>query len=116
MSEPPQLDYRNPDDESSAVAILTQAGLGCMLTCGLVVGTVFGVLMLMAARSTEYDPVSWLIAFVIGGGVLGGLVTLAIRAHRNPARRGWAIGIWLGLGIGCLIMGLCFMGFIGVAG
>jgi hypothetical protein len=116
MSEPPPLDYRNPDDESPAVMLISQAGLGCLLSCGLVVGTVIAVLWMMAARSTEYDSVSWLMAWLVGGGVLAGLITLAIRAHRTTARRGWAIGIWLGLGIGCLIMGLCFMGFIGVAG
>ena len=54
--------------------------------------------------------------FVIGnkgllvGALLGVvvLVPLALRLRRNPRHRPWAAGIWIGLGIGLLLDGLCW--------
>ena len=116
MSEPPRPGYRTPRDEEGGGRLVIQALAGCVLTCGLVVGTVIAVLLMMAARSTEYDRVSWMIGLTICGGVLGALILLSIWARRRPAQRGWAMGIWIGLGVACLIEGLCFAGFVRVGG
>ena len=108
MSEPPPLDYRNPADEADERRIVTQAVAGALLSCLALLGAVFVGILAMVARSTEYDPISWLILIGVVGGTLVGLVAASVRMLRLPRQRGWSIGIWIGIGLAGLVEGACF--------
>jgi hypothetical protein len=54
--------------------------------------------------------------FLGGIGIFGGpalvavvLITAALRLRRMPHRRGLAAGIWIGLALGALIQGACWL-------
>src|SRR5687768_9186789 len=95
--QPPQLDYRNPADETGGGRLVVQALVACSLTCGLVVGIVF--VLILTAVVTEAHAAVIVLLVTASFGVLWGLLYLAVRARRVPTRRGWAIGIWLGIGL-----------------
>ena len=108
---PPPLEYASPQsDRLSAGRMVLQAVIGCTLTCGLLVGAVFfGLLFgITGSGSTTYAT----IAIIAGVALLAGFVTLAIRARRDPNRRGWAMGIWIGIGLAALLEGICFGGLM----
>jgi hypothetical protein len=76
----------------SVVAIIVAVPLG--LTTGL---------------AFHSDVLPWLMI----GGVVVGLNALAMLARRDPQRRAYAQGLWIGLGIAALLEGACFMAIMG---
>lgn len=67
-------------------------------------GAVFVLILFAIAMS------SWGAIIPVGGGMAGlsFLIRAAIRLQQVPMRRGWAIGIWIGLGLAGLLEGICF--------
>ena len=111
MPPPPSLEYASPTEpQLSAARMVTQAAVGCSLTCGLIMGSVlFGMLFAYASGG----PVSAaMVAVGMGVLLLGVIVAVSVRAYRNPLRRGWAMGIWIGIGLAALLEGLCFGGMM----
>jgi zinc transporter ZupT len=111
QSPSPPLEYASPrEPELRAGRMALQAIVGCSLTCGLLMGGVFfGLLFAFASGgSTPYA----ILAIAIGAMLLGAVIALGVQAHRNPKRRGWAMGIWIGIGLAALLEGLCFGGMM----
>jgi hypothetical protein len=52
------------------------------------------------------------IAITCGGALVASAIILAVRWQRVPDRRHRAMGIWIGIGITCLVEGLCFASMI----
>jgi hypothetical protein len=89
--------------------MVIQAIVGCALTCGLLMGAVlFGVLFVATSGSEGVAA----LAILLGVVLLGSTVTLDVGTGRNPMRRGWAMGIWIGIGLAALLEGLCFGGMM----
>jgi hypothetical protein len=103
-NRPPPLDYRAREADQIEVSVRQAAG-GCVLACAILFAA-FLVGIAMAARGAIGAPVLLVaIAAIV-------VVGLAVQSQRNPARRGLAIGIWIGLGVALLIDGICFIGVI----
>ena len=105
----PTLDYRSPADDGFA-DYFGQAIVAAGLTILAVVGIVFIFILATLSLHGEQAAVSTPIA--LGGGLaaLGLSNWFAYRSYRNPRRRGIGLGIWIGLGVGLLIEGVCFTG------
>ena len=110
MSEqPPPIDYAVPSGPSTN-RMVGQCVAGAVGTGLLVNGAILLVMFAAFVQGEGGGSTAWF-PFVATGGGLGLLALLnyvAYRAHRNPARRGYAFGIWIGLGISLLIEGVCF--------
>jgi hypothetical protein len=105
-SLPPSLEYASPNpDVLTAGRMVLQAVLGCTFTCGLLMGAVFfGILFSLTSNgSTPYV----LVAISTGVLLLAAIIALAVRFQRQSRRRGWAMGIWLGIALSGLLEGLC---------
>jgi hypothetical protein len=107
--DPPQqplpLSYGRPP----AISIAGQAVLGTLATTAAIVGMGFGAAFTVGmAASLGNAGFFAMIAIVcvisVGAGVL-----LARRFRRNPSTRGWAIGIYIGMGLAALFWGSCGM-------
>jgi 4-amino-4-deoxy-L-arabinose transferase-like glycosyltransferase len=100
--KPPTLDYAMADHLRSR-RLVGQAIAGAILTCGgWMLAVFFLILLAVSARSAA-------VSIVMGAGLLLATVIGATKATRNPARQGWGIGIWIGLGLAILIEGTCFI-------
>ena len=107
----PPLEYASPsDDQLSSGRMLFQAVLACGLTCGLLMGSVFVLTFMAFIGSAGNSAIGVVIAIAVAGLILAGAIRLAIRTRRDPMHRGWAMGIWIGIGLACLLEGLCFGG------
>jgi hypothetical protein len=107
----PPLEYASPREEQlGAGRMVFQAVQGCAITCGAIMGAVFFGLLygITGSGSTMYAT----IAIAAGIALVAGAVTLAVRVRRHPKRRGWAMGIWFGIGLAGLLEGICFSGMM----
>jgi hypothetical protein len=109
------LEYRSPKDDradSPAAATLAwQAVAGAIVTALVLVGLVFGSFLLLywlSASEPPRDTLAWTLLVVEGLVIFGALAWISARAYRNPRRRGWAFGIWIGVGLAILVEGICF--------
>src|SRR5215213_1534143 len=102
---PPPLQYASPrEDQLSAARMVLQAVVGCSLTCGLIMGgVVFGLLFAYASNGSVLYTT---LAILVGALLFGAIVAIGVRAHRHPKRRGWAMGIWIGIGLAALLEGI----------
>ena len=115
MSQPPQeprlLDYNSPDAARPA-RIIGQAMGTAIVTVLAVVGFVFGSIIAIGFVSVATDSggkVGLALAIVLALTALALIVFLSRRWHTDPAARGRAIGLWIGLGVALLIEGTCFI-------
>src|SRR5687768_4407466 len=113
MSEPEKpLDYGTPANVRRPNVPL-QVVAGCFAASALIgiAAFVAGYVSFALGYGDEGRPALAMIAFIL---IIGAAVVVvvigAIRARRDPRRRGVQIGLWLGLGVGLLIAGLCFTG------
>ena|SRR5687767_12316548 len=108
--EPRPLDYHpvEPDSEergdTSIFALKTF--IAFVLSAGLVVAAVFAVFMLR--MSVGPSPGLGLVLSVYLAVALA-LAAAAIALRKRPRFRGYAEGIWLGLGFATLLQGICFL-------
>ena len=104
-NQPPlPLDYFPPRDEIRDRRFVAHAIVGSILTAILLVAGVFGTIILCLATNSSSV---WIAPCLLGVGLL---ILLSIVLYRNPKRRGWAVGLWIGVGIAMLIEGACFYG------
>ncbi len=107
MNEPPRdpsfLSYATP--ERGRLPTGVQAFLGAVFTLVLIVGVVIVAGFLMAGANGK-GMVKVILA-VTGAIILMISLSIAIPLKQDPRRRGWAIGIYIGLGLGCLFWGYC---------
>ena len=102
--DPPPLDYRAREADRIDVSGRQALG-GCALACGIMFVTfIVGINAAIRSRGWLIAPFMLLAAVIIG--------RLAFKAQQTPARRGFAIGLWIGLGFSVLISGICFIGAI----
>lgn len=81
------------------------------LTLSLLVGAAsFGLLFLAGAENFEDSPPGvWsVVGLIVAPLALGGMLVLAVRARRSKVRPGFAAGLFLGLGLSALPVGLCY--------
>src|SRR5207253_25840 len=97
--EPPPLDYFPLRDEVRDRRMVAHAIVGSILTAILLVAGVVGTILLCMA--TDSDSI-WIIPCL---GALALFIWLSVVLYRNPRRRGWAIGLWIGVGLAMLIEG-----------
>jgi hypothetical protein len=110
-NEPPELD-RNvlpyAPRSTGGKSIGVQAFLGALVTLIIIVAIVvaLGLFSLNMQNNIALFMMFGLAAVII--------LVVAVRAartqHRYPDRRGWGIGIYIGLGLGALFWGYCGIG------
>src|SRR5437762_8828112 len=103
------LDYHKPDPSENRMAI--QALTGCAVAATIVGGCAFlaGFAGFTTGYANQASP--WRALPVVGAIIvtgIGAVVFWAIRAGRNQRWRGFAMGLWIGLGVGLLGAGICF--------
>jgi hypothetical protein len=99
---PLPLDYRPPRDEPTDLHFVAHAVGGSILTAVALVAIVFGTILLCLASNSG---AAWIPCGLI---TVAALIGLSIVLYRNPRRRGWAVGLWLGVGLAALVEGACF--------
>ena len=109
---PPPLDYYGGGgQEMSPGRLILEGFLGWLIGAGLIGAAVIisGFLAFGSAYGNDGIQSPW--NLVIGGILLlaiGLVVLFALLARRSPRRKGFEIGLWIGLGCGLLHAGLCF--------
>jgi hypothetical protein len=108
-NRPQPLQYHDPTPRGYAIPTVWQALLGTIGTAVVVVGG--GFLIALAAgflvSMMGGDSAFFIVCGVLSLVGLGGLLLLARRLRRSDLYRGWAIGIYIGLGLGALFWGTC---------
>jgi hypothetical protein len=98
-----ELPYRSGIDdrrEQPWIPIAGQVGVGSFLTCaGLFVIQILIVAMTASAGGT---------VLIVGLSIIC-LCLAATRVHQIEKDRGWALGIWIGVGLVALANGICFV-------
>jgi hypothetical protein len=109
------LEYRAPKDDRAdrpaAETLAWQGIAGALVTALLLAGLVFAnILMAYAlnAGGPSKGTLIWTLVISEGLLVVAALAWLSVRAYRDPRRRGWAFGIWIGAGLAILVEGICF--------
>jgi hypothetical protein len=107
MSQPPpKLDYEPPTpDDVSSLQMTTQAIGAAIITVFI---TFIYAGMVLGAAATDRGAGRWIALGYFAVCFIGANV-FAWHAHRDPKRRGTALGVWIGLGVGLLLLGICFV-------
>ena len=118
MSDDPEqpaqqpLDYANPRHAELPPSKLIQQGIIGWLGAVMVIGiTAFaaGYVGFALGYANQDHPAAGVLAVIgIGLAGVGAVVAAALRVRRDPRRRGLHAGLWIGLGCGLLMAGLCF--------
>jgi hypothetical protein len=95
------LEYRSAAADYTPVRRRQVFG-GIVIAVLLGAGAVFVAVLTMLGHNASTVP-----AFVIGGAAAVLINLWACLAYRDPARRGFAIGLWIGFGLIGLIKGAC---------
>ena len=106
--QPAPLNYAGPEP-SKRMAV--QAILGCIAAVAIigVCGFASGFLAFAIGYGDQGHPaIGWLAFFGLNAAAIGSVIFFAVRNQRQPNRRGIALGLWIGLGLGLLAVGLCF--------
>lgn len=98
------LDYAHSQAPATASVRVGQVMAGAVAATVLFLGFGFGVPFLIGEGGMVVGP---LVGIIV-------LVPLALRIRRNPRFRPWAVGIWIGLGIGLLLDGACWAFMVGM--
>ena len=117
MSQPPPLPpnlppqqpvpYASRQQQPHALPMAVQALLGTLATVGIMIGMCFFILG-MSTAFVELGNRGFLILVGIVSLTFVAIgLLLARRLRRNPAVRGWAIGIYIGMGLSALFWGAC---------
>lgn len=81
---------------------------GFLISLVLILAAVFfGILASIGPQRNTAPGNAVPFIVIVGVGVVG-INLFAFLAYRNPQRRGLAIGLWIGFGVGVLIEGACF--------
>lgn len=102
-ADPPQLDYETPPAPRSTAG---QTIAGFLIATALLAGAIFVGIF----GSYGYSRFSRLPMFLILTTTFA-VVTINLWAYltyRNPARRAFAQGLWVGFAVTALLEGLCF--------
>jgi hypothetical protein len=105
QNAPVPLEYRAPQDEPRPPHVIAHAIVGSILTAIVLVVAVFATIL--ACYATQ----SGAIGIVVCAVGVAALIWLSLVLFRNPRSRGWALGLWIGVGLAMLIEGACFFGF-----
>jgi uncharacterized membrane protein len=100
----PTLDYVSPEVTRAEVSSGQVAG-GVALS---VMTIMAAVPLSMATAYAHRDEGGGVYLLLILGGVLTVLNVIAVLARRERTRRGFAQGIWIGIGLAVLLEGVCF--------
>jgi hypothetical protein len=104
------LDYRSGIDERRAqprVPVPLQATISFFGSAGIIAGGGF-------ISAAAFSSVLAGLAAVVLVSVFLGLFARHLRDRDDDLYRGWAVGIWLGIGIVGLLDGLCFVVLAGM--
>ena len=105
------LDYRAPSQQPPISTLQLLAGCFAAAATIGIAAFLAGFLSFGIGYGDEGQPaVAMIVLAAIMCVAIGVIVMGALRARRHPQRRGMQIGLWLGLGVGLLIAGLCFTG------
>jgi hypothetical protein len=109
----PPLTYRDPKEDLRPARGHELAG-AAVVTALIWVGAVAGLLFLAFAmdyrgEGTPSGIAGTVTALVSGALLLGATVILSLRWHGRPDQRHLSVGIWIGIGIACLVEGVCFV-------
>jgi hypothetical protein len=97
------LEYRASSDEQRGGPIVAQAITNCVL-----VGLQIVVSVVVVGLGFVVAPAAGLGALTVCLFWLGLVIRYATKHAHDPEKRGWVIGIWLGIGVGVLVEGICF--------
>jgi drug/metabolite transporter (DMT)-like permease len=106
--QPTPLEYGRPEPSKKMVV---QAILGCIAAVAIigVCGFASGFMGFAIGYGDQGHPgIGWLAFFGLNAAAIGSVIYFALRNQKRPERRGVALGLWIGLGIGLLAVGLCF--------
>jgi hypothetical protein len=90
-----------------------QAILGCIAAVAIIGVCAFGSGFLgfsIGYGDQGHPGIGWLVFLALNVIGIGSVIYFAIRNQRRPDRRGIAIGLWMGIGL--LVVGLCFGGMM----
>ena len=96
---PPPIEYAPHSAAPSASVKIGQMMAGTVVGAAVFLGLAFAAPFVIGNKGL-------LVGALLGVVVL---VPLALRLRRNARHRPWAAGIWIGLGIGLLVDGLCWV-------
>jgi hypothetical protein len=102
----PMLDYRTPEAPRRDVS-------RWRLSAGVLISVVSIGLAVPLSMSLGFALHSDVLPWATMAGLVVGLNALAILARRHPARRAYAQGLWIGMGIAVLLEGACFLTMMG---
>ena len=111
-NRPQPLQYHDGSRRGYAIPTVWQALIGTIMTAVVVVGGGFVVAIFAAVVASEAKAGDSMFFIVAGVGsliFLGAALLLARRLRRSELYRGWAIGIYIGMGLGALFWGTCAM-------
>jgi hypothetical protein len=95
------LNYRSTSDDVETHQIIAQAIAGCVL-----VGLQVFASVLFVAASFATHPILGIVELGLTIYGMSLVVRYAVRNVHNSKKKGWIIGIWLGIGL--LFEGICF--------
>jgi len=115
---PPQVLYCQQPVQP-ALPIGVQALLGCLATAPAVFVIVCLLIGMDASLTGSSDAANIAIVsatIIFGLGILAAILYWARRLRKNELRRGWAIGIYIGLGLSALFWGTCGLILVSLSG
>jgi len=110
-SPPQQLEYRSGIDERRnrpRMPILVQAILGTLISF-----TCIGLVLVISLIQTDGGRENIVTLLLLVVAAVGFAIALAVSLKKNAKTRGWSLGIWVGIALIVLYLGLCFLGFGG---
>ncbi len=104
------LDYETPPPSEVPRAKLVRDAIAGWLAAVITVGIAafaagYGGFMV---GYSDHGARGAVVSATIGLTAMGLVVGAALKARRDPRRRGFQMGLWVGLGCGLLMAGLCF--------
>jgi hypothetical protein len=102
-TEPPrQLEYRASSEEPSQATLVGHAIINCLF-----VGVLTLVAISMIAAAFFDNVIAGVGALFAIGLWIVLIIRYAIEHAHDPKKKGWVIGIWLGIGVALLLVGTC---------
>jgi hypothetical protein len=109
---PAQIPYRNPQDDRPTSPLQVVAAFATITALCFIAAVAlliyFAFAMDYRGEGVPQGRIGSFIAITIGGTLLATALIIGIRWQSRADRRHRAMGIWIGIGITCLVEGLCF--------